>query len=100
MKESAEHMDRLLKKFDQFTQEANARVTALNMSCKLITAKLKREVEEAKHETTTLQDKYDKREERIHALVMKQRQKRNRKVEETLPTAGRHGRLKQPNSRY
>ena len=85
MKESSEHMDRLLKKFDQFTQEANTRITALNTSCELITAKLKRDVEEAKCETGTLQDKYDKREERIHTLVMKQRQKLHRCHEDFRP---------------
>ena len=33
-----------------------------------------------------LQTMYDNREERINALVMKQRQKLNRKIEETLAT--------------
>ena len=84
IKELAEHTDRLLKKFNQFTQEANARVTALNTSCKFMTVKLKREVEEAKCETTTLQDKYKKREECIHALIMKHWQMLNRKIQETL----------------
>ena len=72
LKESEENTDRLLKKFDQFTEEAKARVTALNTLCEIITAQLKQKVEEAKHETAILQAKYDKRGECIHALVMKQ----------------------------
>ena len=54
LKESEENTDRLLKKFDQFTEEANALVTALNTSCEIITAQLKQKVEEAKHETVVL----------------------------------------------
>ena len=50
-------MDRLHKQFDQFTQEANLWVTALNMLCELITAKLKQDVAEAKQETVALQVK-------------------------------------------
>mgnify|MGYP006905979209 CR=1 FL=1 len=44
-------------------------------------------VEDAKcktNTTNTLQAKYDTREECIHALVMKQRQKLNRNIKETL----------------
>ena len=52
-------------------QEANARVTALNTSCELIMRKLKQEVAEVKREMATLQAKYNKREERIHTLVLK-----------------------------
>ena len=84
LKESEENTDRLLKKFDQFTEEANAWVTALTTLCEIITTQLKQKVEEVKHETAVLQAKYDKREECIHALVLKHRQKLNRKVEETI----------------
>ena len=65
-------------------QEVNVQVTALNTSCKLITTKLAHEVEEAKCKMATLQTKYKKREARIHPLVMKQWQKLNEQIEDTL----------------
>ena len=73
LKELAKHMDPLLQHFNQFMQEANARVTILNLSCELIKAKLKQEVQEARCEMVALQTKYEKREERVLALVIKQR---------------------------
>ena len=100
MKEQKENTDHLLKKFDQFTEEANAWVTALNTSCEIIMTQLKQKVEEVKHETVVLQAKYDKREERIHALVMKQWQKLNRKVEEQSRMVGSNGQLKEQNYRF
>ena len=75
---------RLLHRFDQLTDETEARITALNTLCKIIKIKLQREAEEAKRETTTLQAKYDIREERLITPVVKQQQKINRKVDETL----------------
>ena len=71
---------------DMMIEEAQARVTAVNTSCALLMAKLQLNLDQAKQETTALQQRYDRREECINALVMKHRQRLNRKVEETIAT--------------
>ena len=61
---------------------------------------LPKNIDQAKQEILALQAMYDKREERINALFMKQRQKLNWKVKETLVQVRSSGRLKQPNCKF
>ena len=72
------------KRIDQILAETEARAKSLNSSYEIITAKLQLKVTAAQTENRTLQTQLGEREERINALVVKQRQLLNRKIDETL----------------
>ena len=56
----------------------------MNTTYEVLMAQLWLELEQAKQDNLALQALHDEREDRINTLVMKQRQKLNRKIDETL----------------
>ena len=87
IKELEEAQTQFSQRINRVTEEAAGRVKSINTSCELLTTKLQLDIDKAKQEMLALQTMYDKREEHINVLVMKLRQKLNRKVEETLAAA-------------
>ena len=81
-------MDRATQEFnrkvDQLIAETKARVKTMVTFYDIITAKLRLKVEEAQRENQALHALQAEREDHINALVMKQRQLLNRKIDETL----------------
>ena len=84
MKELEEARTEFNQEVDRITEETEARVRLLTTTCNLLTAQLRLELNQAKEENLALQEMHDSREEHINILVMKQRQKLNRKIDETL----------------
>ena len=81
-------MDRATQEFDrkvdQLIAETEARVKTMVTSDDIITGKLRLKVEEAQRENQALHAQQAEHEDRTNALVMKQLQLLNRKIDETL----------------
>ena len=69
---------------DKITAETEARVQSMNTTYEVVAAQLRLELKQAKQDNLALQTLHDEREDRINTLVMKQCQKLNRKIDETL----------------
>ena len=69
---------------DKMMAETDARVKSKSASYELITTQLRLQLEQAHKDNRALQVLNNERENRINALVMKQCQKLNRKIDETL----------------
>ena len=71
---------------DKITAEIEARVQSMNTTHEVVAAQLRLELEQTKQDNLALQALHDERENRTNTLVMKQCQKLNRKIDETLIT--------------
>ena len=69
---------------DKITAEIEARVQSMNTTHEVVAAQLRLELEQAKEDNLALQTLHNEREDRINTLFMKQRQKLNHKIDETL----------------
>ena len=69
---------------DKIIAETEAQVKTMHTSSEIITAQLRLKLEKAQHDNMALQALQAKWEDRVNALVMKQRQILNRKINETL----------------
>ena len=71
---------------DKITAETEARVQSMNTTYEVVATQIWLELKQAKQDNLALQTLHDEREDRINMLVMKQHQKLNRKIDETLDT--------------